>query len=184
MTLFDDVQIRDLFESNLAAAKACLGQLSFCCSTDTAFGGLSGWVFEQTFTFCLRQELKALHINTTIHDQVGLGGKAKVDRVIGSIAIELKARGMFDKRAPYRYAKYKIAAEKKGYCYLYVALQETYGPYREATRVQLGTENAFFLDIPGDWSRLMNRIVRGLGDVPAVSAGPGAPGSARSPASS
>ena len=79
-----------------------------------------------------------------------MGGKVKTDLLIGSLAIELEAKGVFDSTVFHRYANYKAAAATKGYSYLYVALQETHKPYREGMQLQLGAENAFFLDIPGD----------------------------------
>jgi hypothetical protein len=161
MAQFDEKRVRQLFESNLEEATARLTKLSFCCCESPAFQGLSGWVFEHTIWFCLREELAAVKIQATIRDQVSLGGKVRADLLIGTlVAIELKARGIFGKADPYRYAKYKAAAEKKDYSYLYITLQETYRPYREAMQQQLGNESAFFLDVPGEWIRLLQRIAQ------------------------
>jgi hypothetical protein len=106
---------------------------------------------------CLREEMKALDIRTEIREQVSLGGSARADLLVGMVALEVKARGLFDGKAASRYRKYSVAATERGYAYLYLTLQENYRPYRQEMVKALGRQNAFFLDTPGDWSRLINR---------------------------
>jgi hypothetical protein len=161
MAKFDEKAILGQFESNLKTAKGSLASLEFCCSEEPSFQGLSGWIFEQTVQDCLRKELKALGIRAEIQEQASLGGRAAVDLLIGSaVAIEIKAKGLFDRNAASRYCKYRVAAEERGYCYLYLTLQESYLPYRKAMLEALGQENTFFLDTPGDWSRLVKRAIQ------------------------
>jgi hypothetical protein len=159
MAKFDEKSIHRLFNLNLKNAKAKLASLKYCSRSVPSFQGLSGWVFEQTVQDCLRKELRALRIQAAIREQVSLGGKARADLLIGTLVMEIKARGLFDENAADRYCKYKAAAEKKGYAYLYLTLQETYQPYKKAILNGLGRQNAFFLDTPGDWNRLIKRIV-------------------------
>jgi hypothetical protein len=168
MTQFTDEQVGRLFESNLAEAKASLSKLSFCSTETPNFKGLSGWVFEQTVVHCLGQELRSRGIHATFREQVSLGGRVTTDLLVGNLAIELKAAGVFHKSAAIRYGKYKNAAEKKGYSYLYLTLRETYHPYRQAMQVCLGNENAFFLDTRGDWRRLVERITQELRNAEAA----------------
>ena len=160
MAKFDEEAILGLFESNLKTAKASLASLGFCCCKAPSFQGLSGWVFEQTVQDCLRKELKCLGIRAEIREQVSLGGRVKADLVVGPLAVEIKARGLFDRNAASRYRSYRVAAEGKGYSYLYLTLQESHLPYRSAILKAVGRRNTFFLDMPGDWSRLMKRVVQ------------------------
>jgi hypothetical protein len=157
MAKFDEKNIQRLFDRNLETAKERLASLMFCSRGAPSFKGLSGWVFEQTVQDCLRKELKALGIRAEIHEQVSLGGRAKADFLIGTIAMEVKTSGLFDRNAANRYRRYRAAAEEKGYVYLYLTLHETWLPYRKAMLKALGQRNAFFLDTPGDWRRLIAR---------------------------
>ena len=158
MAKFDEKAILKLFESNLKTAQTSLARLRFCCCKDPSFQGLSGWVFEQTVQYCLHKELKVSEVRAEICEQVSLGGRAKADLLIGTVAVEIKARGLVDGDAASRYCGYKIAAEQKGYSYLYVTLQESYLPYRKAMIKGLGQQNTFFLNTAGDWSRLIKRV--------------------------
>lgn len=161
MTEFDEASIRGLFEEYHQVAIVALTGLDFCCSEKPSFQGLRGWVFEQTVQNCLRKELKALRILAEIKEQASLAGRARVDLLIGStVALEIKAKGLFDSGAASRYLKYRLDAEKLGYTYLYLTLEESYLPYRKAMIEAVGEENAFFLDTHGDWGRLIKRITK------------------------
>lgn len=103
----DKKAIPGKYESNLKIAKAALASLEFCCSEEPSFQGLSGWVFEQTVQDCLRKQLNALGIRAEIQEQATLAGRARADLLIGSaVAIEIKAKGLFDKNAASRYCRY------------------------------------------------------------------------------
>lgn len=164
MILFDEGQVRRLFDSSLEAAKLKLRTLEVCSSDDPAFRGLTGWVFEQTVVYCLRKEIEAESRRPEIRQQVSLGGRASADCAIGSVAIEIKARGLFDRHAAARYHQYSLAARSKGYSYIYVTLGEKYAPYRSAIADAVGHNNAFFLDTEGQWEKFVQRIFGELQD--------------------
>jgi hypothetical protein len=117
-------------------------------------------VFEQTIRFCLERELRLLGCHLAIREQVPLDGRARVDLVVGSAAIELKSRGSFGV-GDAKYIRHRRVAENRGWTYLYLSMQESHAPYREATPAAFGAKNAFFLDDPGDWSPFVERV-RGL----------------------
>ncbi len=163
MAVFDENTILDLFECSLKAAAARLASLKVCCSEKPSFQGLNGWVFEQTIQYCLRKELRAQRIRAQIREQVSLGGRARADLAVGgAVAVEIKKGGLFDSKAASRYGRYRSAAERKGYSYLFLTLRETYTPYRHALVKRLGRGNAFFLDRRGEWHRLIRRIFEQL----------------------
>ncbi len=131
MAKFNESDIRHLFDLNLKQAERKLASLKFCSKKTPEFQGLSGWVFEQTIQFCISKELKAKGIHPEFDEQKSLEGKARVDIVINKhVAIEIKLAGLFDGTAAARYHKYRKNAEKLGYTYLYVTMQEGYGPYK------------------------------------------------------
>ena len=162
MTIFDESAIRNLFDSSLKAAKTRLASLKICCSDEPDFQGLSGWVFEQTIHYCLRKELQARNTRVNIREQESLGGRAKADLVIGPVAMEIKKSGLFAGNAASRYCRYRVAAERKGCSYLYLTLEESYPPCRQAIVKGLGRQNAFFLDTQGEWRRVIKRLLKEL----------------------
>lgn len=160
MANFSESDIRSLFDANLAVAIRALRDLRFCQSERPQFQGLSGWVFEQTIQSCLCEELKAVGINAHFKEQEKLVGRAKVDLLIDDkIAIEIKAGGIMDSDAANRYANYRDKAVRNGWSYLYVTLQESHGPFRQAMTDAFKKGNAFFLDTLGDWANLVDRLV-------------------------
>src|SRR5208337_2532068 len=163
MAVFDEKSIQNLFDSNLRKAKECLASLAFCCSASPSFGGLTGWVFEETIHHCLAKELSFLGTQAKIGSQEALEGRSKVDLVVGQrVAAEIKEKGLFDRNAADRYGRYMRSARTKGYSYLYLTREETYQPYREAIKKAVGRRNAFFLDRPGEWARFVQQIVKEL----------------------
>jgi hypothetical protein len=161
MLKFDEIDVKERFESNLEEAKDSLAKLQFCRCGRPSFRGLSGWVFEQTIHGCLLEELKLLNNPAEIEEQVGLGGRVTADLFVGkAVAIEVKAKGLFSGDAETRYGKCKTAAEGLGYFYLYLTLEENYRRYRESICAAVGCENAFFLDTSGDWMRFIERVVQ------------------------
>jgi hypothetical protein len=93
-----------------------------------------------------------------IQEQESLGGGAKTDFVIGSIAIEVKKAGVCQPSKD-RYRKYKNLANNKGWDYLYLSLVETCRPYRKDIFEAVGREKVFFLDTSGSWKSFIKRIV-------------------------
>ena len=65
MSVFYEKTIRELYERNLALAKAKLTELPVHCGHVPNFGGLNGWVFEQTIQYCLQKEIEAEGIKPT-----------------------------------------------------------------------------------------------------------------------
>lgn len=163
MTEFKENQINDLFQSNLSQAKELLARLPIFCGEKGDFSGLRGWVFEKTIQYCIRQELKTRGITPKFQEQINLGGRSRVDLIVGETAIEIKLRGLFSRNSIERYRKCKTLAEKQGYTdYIYLTLGETYHPYREGMINVLGRDSTFFLDTPGEWIRFINRLIHSL----------------------
>jgi hypothetical protein len=163
MTLFTAGTITALFDKNKKLAEAKLRELSFFCDGSSSFGGLNGWVFEQTIQHCLTKELRAIGIaKPKFNEQIALGGRAKADLAIGKVAIEIKSGGLFGKDEAERYRRYKRAARSLGMDYLFFSLGESHRPYRVAIVKALNPNNVFFLDEPKDWGRFVKRIARDL----------------------
>jgi len=145
------------YTSAVQDAVSALSKLSWAKGDMPALAGLNGWVFEKVIRKCLLLELKASGMNLQVREQVSLAGKARIDLLVGNAAIELKARGSFG-ATDSKYAQYRAMVEKRGWHYLYLSMQETHPPYRDATKSVFGPHNAFFLDTPGDWERFVKTI--------------------------
>jgi hypothetical protein len=155
--VYTEHAITTLYEESLAEAEAKLASLDIAEGRSPSARGLSGWVFEQTIRFCLAQELRALGLTPDIREQVPLVGRARADMGVGKAAIELKVRGSFG-AGDSKYSDYRAAAEHRGLAYLYLTMQETYAPYRDATRATFGADKSFFLDAAGDWARFVDAV--------------------------
>lgn len=159
---YNEGTLSELYQRNLEDAKALLSKLEVFCGNDCNIGGLSGWVFEQTVQYCLRQELAALGLHPSITEQCGLGGKAKADLAVGCLAVEIKLKGLFGSDQVERYGRYRQAANGRGLQYLFITKEESHGPYWQGIQKTLGTESTFFLDVSGEWKRFVTRIVAEL----------------------
>ena len=146
----------------MSQAKAKLSEIDVYCGNEPTFAGLAGWVFEQTVQHCLARELQAQGLVTGIEEQTSLGGRARADLTIGRLAIELKTRGLFGAKDVERYAKYRAAAEHRGYRYLFVTMQETHVPYRDGIIKAVGKDNVFVLGDGDQWSRLVDVVAAHL----------------------
>jgi len=163
MANFSEEQIRDLFKKNLGRAKKLLTKLPIFCGEKDDFSGLHGWVFEKTIQYCIREELKTKGIRTNFQEEINLGGRSRVDLVVGKTAIEIKLRGLFSSNSIEKYRNCKTLAKKQGYnCYIYLTLGESYRPYREGIINVLGKENTFFLDEAGEWTRFIDQLIYSL----------------------
>lgn len=168
MAQFDEIDIKRLFSRNLQTAKDALQRLEVFCGEEPKFNGLPGWVFEKAIQNCIRKELKGKGVESKIREQVSLGGRSKVDLVIGEkIAIEIKVNGLYEPtdKIEKRYQNHRKAAENRGWQYIFLSLDGTYGPYREAIIKALGEENVFYLFFgyplkqqKGEWKRLINLL--------------------------
>jgi hypothetical protein len=157
--ILTEKQINDLYETNRAKAIGLLKKLDVYCRGKVNVTGLNGWVYEQTIQYCMREELNAKGIEDEISEQANIGGRARADLRIGRVVVEVKAAGLFGRNDITKYGEHKRMAKSKGLSYLYVTRQEGYGPYRTGTVRELGKQNAFFLDEPGEWKRFMTRLV-------------------------
>jgi hypothetical protein len=155
---YDETTIDGLYHENLFAAQNLLASLRVAEGRQPSTKGLNGWVYEQTIRYCLREELKASGIVPAIEEQVPLYGRAKVDLLVGKVAIEVKALGIFGNESR-KYSAYRVKAEKKGWTYLYLTRGERYSPYRLAMQSVFGDAGAFFLDTPGDWERFVKEVL-------------------------
>jgi hypothetical protein len=160
MSVYDEDGIRAVLQRNLQSAKSSLAELEVFCGRKANFGGLSGWVFEQTVQYCLQKELDARGLSHEMKEQQSLGGRAKSDILVGGrIAIEIKSRGLFGKPDIERYRRYSEAARQNGLVYLFLTASESYRPYRDGIADAVGKEDVFFLDVAGSWDRFVMRIV-------------------------
>ncbi|MFZ1933539.1 MAG: hypothetical protein WCB27_21825 [Thermoguttaceae bacterium] len=163
MSVYDEDGIRTVFQRNLESAKSNLAELEVFCGRKADFGGLSGWVFEQTIQYCLQKELDARGLSHDMKEQQPLDGRAKVDLLIGGrLAIEIKSRGLFGRTDIERYRRYSEAAKQHGLVYLFLTASESYQPYRDGIADAVGREGVFFLDVVGSWDRFLMRIVNEL----------------------
>lgn len=156
-------EIRKLYERSLAQAREKLREIEVFCNTDAAFGGLSGWVFEQTIQHCIEMELQAKGLEVEIRQQAPLVGRAKADLAVGSFAaIELKSNGIYSKDDIEKYKRYKQAALEKGFNrYLYLSWDEGYLPYKNGLNEALGEENVFYIENTMEWSRFISELTEG-----------------------
>ncbi len=169
MAKFDETGVRELFSRNLQTAKDTLQRLEVFCGKEPEFNGLPGWVFEKTVQNCIRKELEDKGVEPKIDEQVRLGGRSKVDLVIGKkIAIEIKVNGLYEPtdKIEKRYQKHRKAAENRGWQYIFLSLDGTYDPYRKAIIKALGKENVFYLFFgrplaqqEGEWKKLIDLLI-------------------------
>ena len=158
---YNEQSIERLYQENLLRSHQLLASLPVAEGRQPNTKGLSGWVYEQTIRYCLCLELKELEIVTTIAEQVPLKGRTKVDLLVGKIAIEIKALGVFGNDAR-KYSGYRTSVEENGWIYFYLTRGESYKPYRLSMQAIFGIERAFFLDTDGDWKRFISEIIRNL----------------------
>lgn len=155
--IFTEDSVTSLYQESLRAAEAALSSLSVAEGRKPK-AGVSGWVFEQTIRHCLAQELEAKGVHLAMKEQEGLRGRAKVDLLVGAVAVELKVMGSFGPDDS-KYKEYRTSAESKGWAYFYLAGEESYAPYRQATQSVFDVDKAFFLDTPGDWARFVDAVI-------------------------
>jgi len=108
----------------------------------------------------LTEELKILGLSPEIKEQVPLYRRAKIDLLVGNVAVEIKAKGSFgddDKK----YSGYLDEVRKKGWVYCHLTGSETHPPYRSATKSAFG-KRSFFLDEGGDWERFVREVVENI----------------------
>jgi hypothetical protein len=158
-TRYSEDEIRARYSSNLEMAKNTLGLLPLAEGRTPQVNGLNGWIFEQTIRSCLSEELRLAGRCDRVTEQQPLQGKARIDLLVGTMAVELKKAGWFGDDSK-RYAKYRVWAQQKGWSYAYLTLGESHRPYRIRCEEVFGQENEFFLDTPGDWGRFVDRATR------------------------
>jgi hypothetical protein len=151
--------LEERYERALDEAEQKLASLNVACGRPVNLKGLRGWVFEQTVRTCLQEELKERGVILAIDEQVSIGDRVKIDLLIGTVAVEVKAAGFFGNEGA-RYSDYRKKVEAKGWHYLYLTLHETYRPYVEVARTSFGDDKAFFLDQKGSWIRFVSTVVR------------------------
>ncbi len=153
-----------LYQENLAAARTLLASLPVAEGREPISTGVSGWVYEQTIRYCLRQELMALGMSLEMKEQVPLYKRKKIDLLVGKVAVEMKARGFFNSEAGPKYNECRINAERKGWVYCYLTRSESYPPYRVAAKYAFGPNRAFFMDTPKDWERFVKEVRENCGE--------------------
>lgn len=156
---FNEQEVERLYQENLSHARQLLSSLPVAEGRQPTTKGLNGWIYEQTIRHCLCEELKELGMVPTIEEQVPLYGRTRVDLLVGKVAIEIKALGIFGNDAR-KYRGYRSKAEKNGWCYFYLTRGESYLPYRVSMQSTFEKERAFFLDTEGDWERFMKEVLK------------------------
>lgn len=156
---FTEEDIIEKYEKSLAEAEKKLSSIAVAEGRPPRMRGLNGWVFEQTIRYCLSKEMETLGKHPKMEEQVLLRGRAKIDLVVGKVAIELKARGSFG-AGDSKYKEYRQEVEKDGRVYFYLTQQENHAPYKQITKDTFGPDRAFFLNVPGDWERFVKEIVK------------------------
>ena len=162
--IYTEIGVIDVYEQSLDDARERLSLLGVAEGRTPTSRLISGWVFEQTVRFCLTQELSAVNIRPLVQEQVKLCGRAKIDLLVGNVAIELKALGSFGKRGFDKYEMYRLAVESHGWVYLYLTKQERHAPFRQSAIDAFGSNGAFFLNIDGDWKRFADAVIKYLSE--------------------
>src|SRR5689334_19076052 len=94
--IYDETKVEKVYQKSLRDAKELLRELRVHSGREPNFSGLSGWVYEQTIQHCIRKELKEMGlVAKPVLEQVSLGGRTRVDLLIGNTAIEIKTSGLF-----------------------------------------------------------------------------------------
>ncbi len=161
---FDNAGVHDLFKRSLKQAETALEAVSVWNGARPAFSGLSGWVFEQTVQWCLRQEASSAGVHLALSQHERLRPKVLVDLVVQRedgtrIFIEIKARGLFSMNDAEKYKNHAGNARAQKSEFLFLTLGESYEPYADAIRGAIGSENCFFLDRDGDWARFVGHVL-------------------------
>lgn len=159
----ESTEVWELYKRCLTQAKEKLREIDVFCNTDPTFGGLSGWVFEQTIQHCIQQELQLRGLEILITQQEPIIGRAKADLAVGKFAaIEVKTSGLFGMADVEKYRKYREAALKKGFQrYLYLTWSENHIPYKIGLNEALGEENIFYIENTSEWSRFISVLADG-----------------------
>lgn len=163
-------RIEERYERALGQTHRALRSLPFTLHSPDKVRGLSGWVFEQVLLSSILKELRKKKLRPEVRSQVPLSGRATLDFVLGSVAIEAKVSGTYDTPNDSRrkYQRYRQITERQGLTYFYVTLVEEHEPNVRVAREVFGTNRAFFLDRPGHWNKLIAAIARSLKAKPAV----------------
>ena len=159
---YAESDIVSLYQAALADAYKRLSGITVARGRSPAVKGLSGWIYEQTVRSCIEDELKDEICGIDIDEQVSLHGRAKLDLVIGRVAIEIKGGGFFGAADAEKYRVYRKAVESSGRRYVYLTAHETYQPYRDLAVDIFGEEYAFFLDSKGTWKKFIKTIRKEL----------------------
>lgn len=151
-------EVRSVWKQAEHDAYAALRALSVAEGREPIVTGLSGWVFEQAIRWSLVRELKTAGLAPPIEEQVPFRGRARIDLLVGRVALEIKSSGFFGPDRCLRYQEYRAEVEARGWTYCYVTWYETQKEYRRQAVEAFGVENAFFLDDPGEWQRFVSRV--------------------------
>lgn len=155
---YTEKEIDAIFTDNLKMATASLSSIPVAMGRPPSFQGLNGWVYEQTIRYCLEDELNLLGVALRISEQFQLKGRARADLLVGNVAIEIKAGGLFGDDSE-KYKKYKIITQERNISYIYVTRQESHQPYRLTTQDVFGSDMSFFLTEEESWKNFVMTII-------------------------
>ena len=158
MAMYTETDIMRLYQHNLCIAIANLCKVEVFCGTPPTLAAVNGWVFEQTVQHCLVDELANQNLHTTVMEQVRIGQRVVIDLLVATVAVEIKLKGLFGQDDFAKYRKAAAQARSRGLSYLYLTGQENHPPYREGIKRAVGVNNAFFLDVAGEWEGFLSRV--------------------------
>jgi hypothetical protein len=154
--------ITSIYDDNVRAAARALGTLPVLQNRDANITTFHGWLFEQTILTCLTDELQLLGLVPVVQEQAQLVGRARVDLLVGWVAIEIKLAGSFGADAA-KYGDYRAYAQQRGWTYCYISQSESYSTYRNDTKAAFGPDCTFYLDEAGSWERFVRFVASKCG---------------------
>lgn len=150
--------IETQYKKAKAEVIAKLESLSFTSSSPDKIRGLNGWVFEQIVLRSIKRDLKKAKIDCAISEQESIGGRARVDLLVGNVAVEIKVSGYMD-NVEQKYTRYRRLIERKGWVYFYVTLYEGYDPYVKMAERIYGPNRFFILSQDEAWNRFSEQLI-------------------------
>lgn len=162
--IYNEETVMSCFEKNRRIACEKLSSLDVAEGRIPNEKLVSGWVFEQVIRYFLIQELKELGKSPVVKKQEKIIGRAKLDLLVGKVAIEIKSSGSFNlKNDIDKYTRYKDIIKDREQIYIYLVGSETSARYLFEMERVFGKGKAFFLrQRKGDWERFVTEVLKNL----------------------
>ena len=159
MARYSEADIHRLYERNRVLAVDNLCKIEIFCGTRPNLTCVNGWIFEQTVQHCLFNEPAIRDSHPDIKVQAKIGQRVVIDLQVGTVGIEIKLKGLFGSPDFDRCRKASDQARLRGLSYLCLVGRESHPPYRDGAKNAVGKDNAFFLDVSGQWEAFVSRVV-------------------------